>query len=213
MAFRKQLEIETNIREYTDQVLACTAEFGKSTKEYFRSSDRKRILKGYRRIHEAEGRADDIRRDIEVMMYSKAVFPESRGDILGLLETLDRVPNSIESSVRMIGNQHIVIPEDLHEQFAAMVATTTRCVEELVEAVLRVFMAFSDAMEYVGRVDRSESEVDRQESELIEAIFAGSYKPLNKILLRDLATRIGSISDRAERVGDRIRIIVAKRNA
>ena len=46
-----------------------------------------------------------MRREIEVMMYSKALFPESRGDILTLLETIDRVPNQAEAVVRMLLNQ------------------------------------------------------------------------------------------------------------
>ncbi|MEK0368345.1 MAG: DUF47 family protein, partial [Nitrosopumilus sp.] len=37
------------------------------------------------------------RREIEISLYEKALIPESRGDILGLLEAVDRIPNKAES--------------------------------------------------------------------------------------------------------------------
>ena len=59
-------------------------------------------------------------------MYTKALFPESRGDILGLLETMESVPNHSESTVRMILNQHIRIPDELTNDIMRLVELTCR---------------------------------------------------------------------------------------
>ena len=213
MLFKKQRKIETQIEEYASHVLICMDEFCTAVKRYFASTEHGVILEGYQKVHEAEGVADDIRRDIEVMMYSKALFPESRGDILGLLESIDRVPNHTESSVRMIANQHIVVPEELHGKFLDMIETTNRCVTELIEAVRSLFGTFIKAAVHIGKIDELESAVDHIEETLVDTIFSGQYDGLDKILLRDLTERIGGISDRAEQAGDRIRIMVAKRTA
>ena len=54
-------------------------------------------------------------------------------------------------------------------------------------------------------------EHDRFEAQLIRAIFRSDLADLDKILLRDLVYKVGAISDYAQTVGDRIRIIVVKR--
>ena len=186
-------------------------ELQKTVASFVQDGDRKRLAEGFVRVHDAEGLADDVRREIEVLMYSKALFPESRGDILGLIEAMDKVPNNCEAAVRMILNQHIPLPPEFTEGILAMVDASSRCVTELVNAVRHLFSNFVQATAYVGKVDELESEVDHIEEDLIDRIFSGNEQGYIKILLRDLVRKISSISDQAENAGDRIRIMVAKR--
>ena len=139
-------------------------------------------------------------------------FPESRGDILGLLEAVDRVPNHTESSVRMVLQQHITIPAELSADVLALVDACARCAEALIEGVNLLFKNFLAATVSVGQVDELESQADRLEGQLIDRIFSSDLDPLSKILLRDLVQRLGGVADRAESAADRIRIIVAKRS-
>ncbi|HNR33198.1 MAG TPA: DUF47 family protein, partial [Candidatus Hydrogenedentes bacterium] len=149
---------------------------------------------------------------IETMMYAKALFPESRGDVLGLLETLDTVPNQAELAVRSIVNQYIAIPEPLHPQLSELVNLCSRCVDATMEAVAKLFEDFTNAAALLGKIDEIESRADAIEAQLTQRIFAsGDIKDLDKLLLRDLVRDISGICDMAESVADRIRIIVVKR--
>ena len=208
---RKQKQAAEIMERYNEQVLDAMKELQDAVSAYADDSDRALLAERFERVHLAEGRADDIRREIEVLMYTKALFPESRGDILGLIEAMDKVPNQAEAAVRMILNQHIPLPADLAPDIVNMVRTSCRCVEELVNAVRGLFSNFIQATVYVGKVDELESEVDRVEENLIDRIFSGGEEGYVKILLRDLVRRIANISDRAENAGDRVRIMVAKR--
>jgi predicted phosphate transport protein (TIGR00153 family) len=208
---RRQQRIQGDLNEYNGQVIACMEVFQEAFHALCAGADRKAMAEFYRRIHEAEGAADDTRRDIEVQMYARALFPESRGDILGLLESMDRVPNHAESAVRMVINQHITIPSEFCSEVTQLVDTTARCAREMVEGADRLFTSFLSATVSVGRVDELESEADQLEEQIIDLIFSGDLDALQKILLRDLVDHIGGVSDRAESVADRIRIIVAKR--
>jgi len=207
----KQKQIQEKIASYNQQVLICMDEFQEAVKGYCKSPDREALREGEKRVHKAEGLADDIRRDVEVLMYTKALFPESRGDILGLIETMDKVPNHTESSIRMILHQHILISDEFSSQFLELVDITCSCVKEMIHGVNCLFENFFTATIYVGKVDELESQADRAEANLIDRIFSSSLEGIHKILLRDLARHIAGITDRAENVGDRIRIIVAKR--
>ena len=208
----KQHKIEGLMREYTEQVLSCVHSFKNAIAQYCKNPDRVAIKESFAKVHHAESKADDIRREIEVMMYSKALFPESRGDILGLLEAIDRLPNHAESAIRMIWSQYIVIPENLHGEFLQLVEYCCKSVECVVEAVEMIFKNFRNATVVVGKIDQIESEVDHIEYSIIEKVFEDQPESVSSILLRDLINHIAGISDRAENVGDRIGIIVAKRN-
>ncbi|MCD4824444.1 MAG: DUF47 family protein [Phycisphaerae bacterium] len=208
----KQKKVQTEVSRYCSQVANCLDTFQHALEQYCKNPDRDAIRKDVADVHKAESLADDIRRDIEVLMYSKALFPESRGDILGLLETMDKVPNQAESTVRMIMNQHIVIPETYCQKVLQLVDVGCRAGKAMIEAAEKLFTDYTNATVAIGKIDELESEGDRIDAELIERLFSDDdIDGFDKIILRDLVKQISQISDRAENVGDRIRIIVAKR--
>jgi len=209
----KQKKIETQLGQYR-QIVAQCVEMGKTAlQRYCQNQDRGELQQNFLQVNKAESRADDIRREIEVMMYSKSVFPESRGDILGMLESLDKVPNQAEATVRMMLTHHIVIPETFHDKLLELMDISHRCVIVLLDAAAKLFTDFTTATVDVGKVDSLESQADHLEAELFDHVFrTPEIDDLSKILLRDLIKNISAISDRAENAGDRIRIIIAKRS-
>ena len=208
----RQREVQELIASYCEQVSVCLERFQATFEEARVKFDREAVQKRYESVHLAEGQADDIRRELENLMYSRAVFPESRGDILGLIETMDRVPNCAESAVRMIIKQHITLPPEICGKIVELVTVCTKCVMAMIEGVSQLFNNFIDASITVGKIDKLESEADRVESDLVEFVFSSDFSDLQKNLLRDLIDKIGGVADRAENVGDRIRIMVAKRS-
>ena len=208
----KQKEVQDRMAEYNEQVLTCMDVFQEAIKSYCENPNRDEFKESVGKVHQAEGIADDIRREIEVLMYTKALFPESRGDILGLLEAMDRVPNSAEAAAHMILNQHIALPTEYRSNILNLVEITSRCVHEMINAVGAIFTNFVKATATVGKIDELESEADYIEEDMVDQIFGSDLEGIDKILLRDLIRRIAGISDRAENVGDRIRIMVAKRS-
>ncbi len=161
--------------------------------------------------HRTESTADDLRREIEMTLYGKALLPESRGDILGLLETFDRVPNAAETVLFMISCQRIDIP-------AEFAADTLRLVETNIETYSLVRKAFDALMTnpkqtlyVVKEVEDSESRSDRQERNLVGRIFDSEYSYGRKMMLKELIFRIGNIADRSENMADRIGIVAIKR--
>ena len=208
----KQKKIEVRLGQYHQSISDCLEAFKDAISTYCQTQNMGRLREAFYKVHKAESLADDIRREIEVAMYTKALFPESRGDILGLLETMDRVPNQAEAVVRMIVNQNIVIPEAMHPQILQLVDVCCRCVSAMVDSAGKLLSDFTSATIMVGKIDELESEADQIESALTQQLFATHDNDLEKILLRDLIHNIAMITDRAENVGDRIRIVVAKRS-
>jgi len=208
----KQKKVQIQISDYAKSVLECMDIFQRAVTRYCDQPDRKAARAAFDEVHKAESKADDLRSEIEVMMYSKSLFPESRGDILGLLETMDKVPNQAESAVRMIWNQHVNIPETFAPKILQLVDVCCRTVDAMVESVEKLFSEFTNAAVVVGKIDELESEADRIEESLIEKLFSDPVDSIQTIIFRDFIKSVVQISDRAENVGDRIRLIVAKRS-
>lgn len=212
MFANKQKQIESRISLYCKEVIDCLEACRRSFRQYLEDANRDTLREAFIEVHKAESLADDKRREIEVMMYTKAIFPESRGDILGLLETMDRMPNQAESAVRMALTQHVTVPEAYAAQILELVDVCCRSVTATIEAVQMLFTDYTSATVAIGKIDELESEADRMEADIIGRLFSSEMDGIDKLLLRDLVKHIGSISDRAENVGDRLRIVVAKRS-
>lgn len=86
-------------------------------------------------------------------MYSKALFPESRGDILGLLESMDRVPNQAESSLRSIFTQHLTIPENFTPKLLQIAELCRQCVTAMLDSSEKLFTNLTNATVMVGKID------------------------------------------------------------
>ncbi len=207
----KQKQVETLMNKYQQDVRQCVHLFAEAVNHFLDSPDIDKLRQDYQKVHYVESQADDVRREVEELMYSRSLFPESRGDILGLIETMDKVPNQAEESLRILLNQHIKIPQQFSSDFRHLVGVVVRCVEIMLEASDKLFDNFIGSVTEVGKLDEIESQADSLEASIINKIFSSDLDGFEKILLRDLIQKIAGITDRSMNVGDRIRLIVAKR--
>ncbi len=58
-------------------------------------------------INALESRLDGIRRDIEMEIYGRRLLPDTRDDVLGMLEGIDQIPNRIQSVTRNLQLQKV----------------------------------------------------------------------------------------------------------
>ena len=208
----KQKQIESKIEDYRSQVAECIQAYHETLCAYCETGDRQDLRECLAQVHRAESKADDIRREVEDMMYTRALFPESRGDILRLLETMDAVPNQAERVVKDMVLENIEIPEPYRGRLLDLSAVGVRATEEMLAATRKLFSDFTAATALTGKIDELESQADQIEAGLIERIFASDMEGLQKILLRDVVRGIAGLCDACEKVGDHVRVLVAKRS-
>lgn len=164
--------------------------------------------------HKEESRADDIRRTIEHELYAKALLPESRGDILGILETVDNLLTQAEWSLYEIQLQEMVIPDEIKPTVGKVVDLSCSCCEMVNKAVRTLFLGsgrFEEVEELVNEIDSFESEIDHLERSLIRTIFRMDTDKGSKLELKGLVRRLTHVSDQAEQVGDRLTLVSVKR--
>jgi len=185
--------------------------FKKTIEVYFEKGLCENFSELVEKVHIAESSADDIRREIEIELYEKSLIPESRGDVLGLLENTDRVPDKAQSVLYQIQTEFLQIPEFLKDEFSHLVNINFDAFNDLARAIRKLFENIKEVKDITNEIDKKESASDRLERGAIKKIFSSDIDVGQKILLKELVIEIGSISDLSEEVGDRINIIAAKR--
>ena len=207
----REKEVRGLIRDYFSIADQAIEEFQKVIGVYLDGGSEEDLHAGDRRIHAFESQADDLRITIEKELYSQALLPESRGDILGLLESFDKMPNMVETITFMLSSQRIVIPEERVEDFKTLVGINLEAYRLVRTTVDNLFDDPSSVEASIQPVDTKESESDVLERAIIVAVFRSSIDPAHMLLLRELTERIGDISDNAERVARRLEIISLKK--
>ena len=144
-------------------------------------------------------------------LYEKALIPESRGDILGLLESTDKVLNKAQSVLYQIQSELLQLPEFLKEDFRKLVDINIGAFKDVTRAIRALFRDLREVRDITNEIDKRESASDHLERELIKKIFISELSVGEKILLKELVLETGNISDLSQAVGDRLNIITAKR--
>ena len=208
--WRRQKELESAIVEYLKETQRCVSSFSRAIDVCFAEGLSNRFAEMVEQTHGFESASDKRRREIENTMYGRAMIPEQRGDILGLLENLDLVANKAESVTYQIWLQNMIVPEQYRHKIKALVQVNVESHELLCEAARYLFTDTSQVLPAVEKVVQKEKESDQIERCLIKFIFDSPGDKVEKILLKELVLEIGAISDLAESVSDRLRIIAIK---
>lgn len=205
--FKAEERIREMIGEYLDTVDECIGSFQKAIEAALDADD----LPDWKKTHAMESKADDIRREIALLLFGRALLPESRGDLLNLLESFDKVPNAAEHVLTAIATQRVRIPKEFKDDFRKLVENNVEACRFLRKTADALFNAPEQTLYLLKEVDIRESASDRTERTIIGNIFDSDMEKADKILLRSIVFQIGSIADFAEKAADRLGLVAIKR--
>jgi len=161
--------------------------------------------------HKYESKADDIREEIRNLMYSKALLPESRGDIMRLIEAIDVIPGIFELLLYMIKTEKIKIPDFIAAEVKELVSVSLASCDLMIQQIEALFKKNRGLRSLTATIDLNESHCDHIERRIITNIFDSDLEPFQKILLKEWVVTLGDISDQTDQVSKRINIINMKR--
>ncbi|HEC63132.1 MAG TPA: TIGR00153 family protein [Candidatus Acetothermia bacterium] len=211
MAFgRSWKRVESLVKQHLQQVEQAIESFQKAITSYLAGKLAEAEELAYA-THRAEGRADDVRRQVETEILKGALLASSRRDILEIIEGTDKLANAAEATLDYLLPQRVEIPNELEPQIQAIVARSADIFTEVKTALHLLFTDMRRALESTRRIENLESEVDHLEREAIERLFKMDIDLARKIHVRDFIEVLVELSDRAEDLSDRIEIMVAQR--
>jgi predicted phosphate transport protein (TIGR00153 family) len=206
---KKENKIITMFREHLDKVEEGIGLLDDMIKDYMKSNNCKQFCE---KIDSIENQADVLRRGIEKEMYKGGFLPNFRGDLLGIIESVDKVMNKTESVSDIFYYETPYIPEELKDEFIKLSEEVITTYKHLKTAIESIFDNIDDASEIIKEVEKSEHEADIHEKNIKEIVFKMNLALSQKMHIKQICENMGDIADRAENTSDRLNILLMKRN-
>ncbi|MBN1531752.1 MAG: DUF47 family protein [Spirochaetes bacterium] len=162
-------------------------------------------------IRNAEKRADASRIDVEASLYTETLIPESRGDVLGILESMDSIVDKAKKTMLNLSIERPVIPARLKPVFLELTDRVIETVEELVSAARAYFYELHAVKDHLHKVKYFEREADHMAEKIKREVFSMKIDLARKIQLSYFINHIDYLADQSEEVANRLSIATIKR--
>ena len=209
--FRRTRELEQKIDNFFDKLSESSVFFRLAIRVYIKQGLNGEFQARLERVNQLETEADHLRREIEQQLYSNTLIPDTRGDVLELIELLDELLSQLEGPLWALKIEIPDIPKAHHTGFRKLTNMAVKAVDELGLSGRAFFRSPHDVPAYNHKVMLYEKEADIISTDLKSAIFASDLDLSHKLHLREFVEQIDSVADLAEDIADRLSIYAIKR--
>jgi len=203
-------ELMTSINLFLDNILKINNLFKTLLQKYFEKKFEE-VQKVTDQISDLESECDKLRRDVERRIYSETLIPEIRGDVLGMLENLDKIPGQIQGNAHSFNTEKPKVDPELDKNFLKLCDYASECISLLIEGARSFFIDKNITIEKCLEVAKVESKADKISTELKKTIFTNSENGLaTKVHLKYFVEIMDEVANLSEDVADRLIISSSK---
>jgi len=210
-SFGKTKLLESQVDQFLDLITKGTLCMRAAIQSYLGGDDED-FQSRLELVSEYERKADDLRRSTQAMIYTYSLIPESRADVLGLLENLDSVIDRAKQVVQEFDVQEPDVEIGYFDLYLQVTNKSVKAVEQVVDAARAFFRNESRMRDCINKVDFYEGEADRAGFRLKKQIYQSDLDLARKHHLRYFADALESLSDIAQEVSERLTIASIKRS-
>lgn len=172
-------------------------------------------------ISHLEREADQMKKNIRVSLPNSLFLSVPRSDLLELLSVQDKVANRAKDIAGLMLGRRMTIPQPLQPAFMAFVqrsvdaaAQALKAMNELDELLETGFAGREVTLveNLIVELEDIERDTDRMQVALRAELFRleRDMPPVDVIFLYQIIEWIGDVADRAERVGNRLELLMAR---
>ena len=183
--------------------------------------DQPRVVAHKDKIFELEADADRIKHELRAHLPKSLFMPVDRRDLLEVLQLQDTIANVAQDIAGLLIERRMNIPGFLREPLSRL---TARCIdtvnhsadviEELDELLATGFRGRESEMvdEMLRELNEIEDETDELGIALARALFEheSELDPVSVMMWYQIIEWVGDLADYAEKVGDSLRLLIAK---
>lgn len=208
------------LQEHMRVVVSCATETPGLFEALF-EGDKDKIKQIRDKIFQLENEADAIKNELRSHLPKTIFMPVDRRDILDILEMQDSIADTAQDMAGMLMVRQPKVIEPIREPLMSLIA---RCVdacrqmatimEELDELLETGFKGRESeiVMKMIDDLNSIETDTDEMASHLLGEMFAheDEFDPVSIIIWHRLINWIGDLANYSERVGNRLRLLIAR---
>lgn len=186
--------------------------FDKATAGQFEETGKIRLT-----INKLENEADILKRQFRLRLHSGLLLAVSRYDLLQIINTQDKIANITRDIAGLIYGRSIQIPEKIADETRMLLQASISAIEAAADAIVQIESMINisahgrDVEPTLTLIDDQEREADKIQIKLRRSLMKlePSMEPMQILFLYEIIHMLGSLSDRAQAIGDRVRILLA----
>jgi len=210
--FRTTKILQAEIDEMLDVVSQAALAYKHGIDHYIRHGWDGTAEEKFEQICAFEERGDELRAKIGMALYTEMLLPDTSGDVLGLLRSLDRLLDDMQHSFVVVRIERPGIPSEFHEGLLQCVSQAADTVEQVVVAARCYFRDPRTTRDHIHKIRFFEGETEKTAFRVIEQIFQSEMSLDRKLQLRGHVWLIDRVADRADDAGDALAIYAVKRS-
>jgi predicted phosphate transport protein (TIGR00153 family) len=185
------------------------------------AGDQAEVVKVKDLIFDKEQEADDLANELRARLPKSLFMPVDRRDLLELLEMQDSMADMAQDVAGLMIERDMTVPEGMADPLRELVQRcvdacnlATKVIEEMDELISAGFSGREAAsvFDMVDQLNLIEDETDEMGVKLAQILFAreDEMKPVSVMFWYQMIQWIGDMADYAEKVGDRMRLLIAR---
>ena len=214
MIFYRGKKVLEMVDHHYDCVLESYALFCEFMDEFLKKGITEQANLLERKIDAKEKEADTVRRAIVNEFLNGSMLPQTRTELLRIVELVDGVPNKAQDLSRQLLYENVTFPDNLKEDVKSMVELTRKQLDSLSHAIELLFSNYEILLKdsaLLEEVKDYEGRVDDEELLLIRSIFAMDIPLAEKNHMKYFVSKIADVSDLIEDIADEVQIMVVMR--
>jgi predicted phosphate transport protein (TIGR00153 family) len=208
------------LQEHMEKVVSCVRELVPFTQAVLTHDKKGRVLH-HQNIVAMENEADALKKELRLRLPSSLFMPIDRRDVLEVLTMQDMVAGSARDVAGLIIGRNMQIPDSMSQGYQELVDT---CIEACMAAHVTICELDELIETGFGRAERKrvggllnelddiEQHTDEQQVVLRHELFGleDELHPVHVMFLYKIIDSTGTIADRAQRVGSRLQLMLAR---
>jgi predicted phosphate transport protein (TIGR00153 family) len=189
--------------------------------EALNAEDTEKLKATMESIFEKENAADELKNQMRMHLPKSLFMPVDRRDLLEILQMQDSIADTAQDIAGLLVERPMEFPtplvqpvQELTRRCVEVCEQSARIIEELDELVETGFRGkeMEKVEQMMDELNRLEDETDSQGLQLTRLLFTqeDEMKPVSVMMWYQIIQWIGDLADYAEKVGDRLSLLIAK---
>lgn len=212
LPFQRTGALISEIDEFLDKVAEAVMVLEQTIRQYVESGDREQLEARFEQIRSIEDRADEIRRAIANVMYTEMLMPDTRGDVLSLLDEVDGVLDHCSHIVAGLVIERPDLDAEVRDSLAAITSEAVKAAQAMLSGARAYFKEPHAVRDHVHKAGFHNKEATTIGLRAGKAVYDSDLPLDRKQQLVGWLVAFRQLASNAEDIGEQVAIFAIKRS-